>query len=85
MTLTKAENRGYWLPAIKQPKEPNRHPPRRKSTGNRACYLALTFGTLLSSQGADAQEPHPHGLRSRLDVQLYAVLRIGRTPGGSTG
>jgi len=39
--------------------------------------MALTFGTLLSSQGADAQEPHPSGHRPQLDVQLYAVLRIG--------
>src|SRR4051794_30979342 len=29
------------------------------------CYLALTFGTLLSSQGADAQRPCPRGLRRR--------------------
>jgi len=34
--------------------------------------LALTFGTLLSSQRADARKLDPHGLRVRLDVQHYA-------------
>ncbi|RBY87033.1 hypothetical protein DQ244_16945, partial [Blastococcus sp. TBT05-19] len=38
-------------------------------------YLALTFGTLLSSQGADAQQLDPSGLRHWLDVQLYAGFR----------
>ncbi|WP_233492098.1 hypothetical protein, partial [Blastococcus sp. TF02A-30] len=53
---------------INQPKEsqPNLE---RSGTG---YYLALTFGTLLSSQRADAQKTHPHGLRSWLDVQHYA-------------
>src|ERR1700712_2778436 len=44
-------------------------------------YLALTFGTLLSSQGADAQKEDPLGLRLWRLVRLYAVLRIGRTRG----
>ena len=39
-------------------------------------YLALTFGTLLSSQRADAQELHPHGLRPWLDVQHYAGFQL---------
>ena len=34
--------------------------------------MALTFGTLLSSQGADAQKLDPLGLRRWLEVQLYA-------------
>ncbi len=34
--------------------------------------MALTFGTLLSSQRADAQQLDPHGLRHWLDVQHYA-------------
>ena len=52
--------------------------PKDRST---EYYLALTFGTLLSSQGADAQELNPPGHRPQLDVQLYAVLRIGWTRG----
>src|ERR1700712_5566350 len=44
-------------------------------------YLALTFGTLLSSQGADAQKVDPLGLRLRRLVRLYSVLRIGVTRG----
>ena len=48
-------------------------------------YLALTFGTLLSSQGADAQKLNPLGLHLGRLVRLYAVLRIGVTPGGPTG
>jgi len=57
-------------------------PRMRHSTG---YYLALTFGTLLSSQGADAQKVDPLGLRLRRLVRLYAVLRIGVTRGGLTG
>src|SRR3954454_677940 len=47
---------------INQPKE---SPPRARRPAARGYYLALTFGTLLSSQGADAHEPRPSGLRSR--------------------
>ncbi|MGY1749758.1 hypothetical protein, partial [Modestobacter sp. SYSU DS0511] len=38
-------------------------------------YMALTFGTLLSSQGADAHETRPNlsGPRSRRLVPRYAV------------
>ncbi len=43
--------------------------------------MALTFGTLLSSQGADAQQLHPSGLRRRQLVPLYAV-RPGSAPLG---
>src|SRR3954454_18233208 len=48
----------------------------------RGYYLALTFGTLLSSQGADAPKLQPRGLRlGRLS--MLRRLRIGFTPGGS--
>src|SRR3954454_20720038 len=47
---------------INQPKE---SPPRAQRPAARGYYLALTFGTLLSSQGADAHEPRPSGLRSK--------------------
>src|SRR4028118_2157782 len=36
-----------------------------KKPTKRGYYLALTFGTLLSSQGADAHDTRPAGLRSR--------------------
>ncbi len=42
----------------------------------RGCYLALTFGTLLSSQGADAQRLDPLGLRLWRLVPLYAVFGV---------
>ena len=38
--------------------------------------MALTFGTLLSSQGADAQRFDPLGLRLWRLVQLYAVFGV---------
>src|SRR4051812_48469346 len=45
----------------------------------RGCYLALTFGTLLSSQGADAHQLDPHGLRRwRLVVQPYVATGCSR-------
>src|SRR3954454_6772654 len=49
-----AENRDLTDRDIDQPKE----------THKRGCYLALTFGTLLSSQGADAQQLDPFGFSS---------------------
>src|SRR5919107_1248632 len=48
----------------------------------RGCYLALTFGTLLSSQGADAQRLDPLGLRLWRLVPLYAVFGVLH-PGGA--
>jgi hypothetical protein len=42
----------------------SRYQPTQRNP-QRGCYLALTFGTLLSSQGADALVPQPFGLRSR--------------------
>jgi hypothetical protein len=47
-----------------------------KETHKRGYYLALTFGTLLSSQGADAQRLDPLGPRLWRLVPLYAVLGV---------
>src|SRR4051794_29690912 len=45
-------------------------------------YLALTFGTLLSSQGADAHDTRPIPWPSFAAVSpLYTELRSGRTSG----
>ena len=43
--------------------------------------MALTFGTLLSSQGADAQKLDPHGRRVWRDVLPYAGFQRPRTGG----
>jgi hypothetical protein len=59
---------------INQPKE-SQPEPEGPGTG---YYLALTFGTLLSSQRADAQKPDPHGPRPWLDVQHYAGFQCSR-------
>src|SRR4051794_39473095 len=69
MTSIKAENRELDALDINQPKESL---PRARRPAARGYYLALTFGTLLSSQGADAQKLDPSGLRSWLGVQLYS-------------
>src|SRR3954453_13433096 len=50
-----------------------RNPHRVPKNPARGYYLALTFGTLLSSQGADAHELDPSGLPSWLDVPLAPV------------
>src|SRR3954449_8567568 len=48
------------------------------------CYLALTFGTLLSSQGADAQRTRTlTGLRPWRLVPRYAVHGSLSHPGGA--
>src|SRR3954469_21076807 len=57
-------------------REPRPDKSRYQSTQRnpqRGCYLALTFGTLLSSQGADAQQLDPRGLRRWRIVQPYAA------------
>src|SRR3954470_1520769 len=41
----------------------------------RGCYLALTFGTLLSSQGADAQKLDPFGFSS---LATFPTVRRSR-------
>src|SRR3954454_15334211 len=66
-------------------REPRPDRSRYKSTQRnpqRGCYLALTFGTLLSSQGADAQQPDPFGFSSLATFPLYAA-RGGVYPVGS--
>src|SRR4051794_9367213 len=78
MTSIKAENRELDALDINQPKE---SPPRARRPAARGYYLALTFGTLLSSQGADAQQLDPLGLRHWLDVQLYAGFQMFPTRG----
>ena len=71
MNLIKAENRELDALDINQPKE----------THKGVHYMALTFGTLLSSQGADAQRLDPLGLRLWRLVPLYAVSGVLH-PGG---
>src|SRR4051794_24201139 len=63
MTLIKAENRELTHSRYQSTKGIPTVKIRRPAA--RGYYLALTFGTLLSSQGADAHEPRPSGLRSR--------------------
>src|SRR3954471_15102101 len=60
---------------INQPKKPTK----------RGCYLALTFGTLLSSQGADAHETRPIPWPSFEAASLrYATFRGSQVPGSVT-
>src|SRR5687767_3719038 len=62
----------------------NPTPNTRKRAPGTGYYLALTFGTLLSSQGADAQQLHPLGLhRQRLVHLTPCGATVG--PGGLTG
>src|SRR3712207_3943927 len=65
--LNQAENRELDALDIHQPKETHK---------KGATYLALTFGTLLSSQRADAQRLDPLGLRLWRLVPLYAVFGV---------
>jgi hypothetical protein len=81
MNSITAENRGCWHPRYQSTKGIPAEPTNEPDTG---YYLALTFGTLLSSQGADAQELNPSGHRPQLDVQLYAGFQQ-HPPGGWTG
>src|SRR5918998_2505002 len=53
-----------------------------KETHKGVIHLALTFGTLLSSQRADAQRLDPLGLRLWRLVPLYAVFGVLH-PGGA--
>src|SRR5687768_2766025 len=52
-----AENRELALSISINQRNPPTSP--EKDPGWGICYLALTFGTLLSSQGADAHVPRP--------------------------
>src|SRR4051794_9184318 len=86
MTSIKAENRELDALDINQPKE---SPPRARRPAARGYYLALTFGTLLSSQGADAQQSGPRGLSSLADCPIHTShsdvprsgVRSGALPG----
>src|SRR5919112_2545292 len=80
MILIAAENRELALSISINQRNPS-HDCTSRGTG---YYLALTFGTLLSSQGADAQELNPSGHRPQLEVQLYAGFQQHPT-GGWTG
>src|SRR5919206_1810964 len=53
----------------------------------RGCYLALTFGTLLSSQGADARDTRPGGPSIAAAVPRYAArcVRQAAGPGPAPG
>ncbi len=73
MNLITAENRDLTDLDINQPKEP--HEPRSKDPHIGDCYLALTFGTLLSSQGADAHGTGP------LRVVVRGLCCPARHPG----
>src|SRR4051794_23889898 len=78
MTSIKAENRELDALDINQPKE---SPPRARRPAARGYYLALTFGTLLSSQGADAQQSGPRGLSSLADCPTIHRTRMFPAPG----
>src|SRR3954463_7403470 len=72
MNSITAENRECWHSRNQSTKGiPPRTPPQ--AAPGTGYYLALTFGTLLSSQGADAQQLHPHGLHCWLGVQRAPV------------
>src|SRR3954465_8545402 len=70
MTLIKAENRELTHSRYSSTKGIPTVKIRRPAA--QGYYLALTFGPLLSSQGADAHEPRPSGLRSR----RLSILRL---------
>src|SRR3954469_8082070 len=69
MILIAAENQELALLISINQRNPSHDPQTGRGTG---YYLALTFGTLLSSQRADARKLRPERLRVRLDVQHYA-------------
>ena len=72
-----AENRELTLAESINQRNP--HHIHRCSAG--VCYLALTFGTLLSSQGADARRLDPFGFSS---LATFPTVRRSRgcLPGG---
>src|SRR3712207_4125730 len=69
--LNQAENRELALSISINPKKPTK----------RGCYLALTFGTLLSSQRADALVLQPFRPSFEAVSRLYTALRSGQTSG----
>src|SRR3954465_2450078 len=81
MNSITAENRECWHSRNQSTKGiPPQNPPKR--TPGTGYYLALTFGTLLSSQGTDAQQLHPHGLHRQRLVHLTPSAGPA-TPGGA--
>src|SRR3954453_19512849 len=79
MTLIKAENRELTHSRYQSTKGIPTVKIRRPTA--RGYYLALTFGTLLSSQGADAQQSGPRGLSSLADCPTIHQTRIFPAPG----
>src|SRR3954465_8395971 len=87
MTLIKAENRELTHSRYSSTKEIPTVKIRRPAA--QGYYLALTFGTLLSSQGADAQQSGPRGLSSLADCPIHTShsdvprsgVRSGALPG----
>src|SRR3954471_9175647 len=87
MTLIKAENRELTHSRYSSTKGIPTVKIRRPTA--RGYYLALTFGTLLSSQGADAQQSGPRGLSSLADCPIHTShsdvprsgVRSGALPG----
>ena len=69
--LNQAENRELDALDINQPKE----------THKGVHYMALTFGTLLSSQGADALVVQPFRPSFEAVSPMYTALRSGQTSG----
>src|SRR3712207_116867 len=69
MNSIPAENRELTLAESINQRNPT---PKPKAPGT-GYYLALTFGTLLSSQGADAQQVDPLGFSCWLVVQPAPV------------
>src|SRR3954447_3833005 len=53
----------------------NPQPEPHRALASGVCYLALTFGTLLSSQGADARQLGPFGLSS---LATFPTVRRSR-------
>src|SRR3954470_1629316 len=69
----------------REPRADTRDINQPKETHKRGCYLALTFGTLLSSQGADAHETRPIPWPSFEAASLrYATFRGSQVPGSVT-
>src|SRR3954470_1480846 len=79
MNLIKAENRELTHSRYQSTKGIPTVKIRRPAA--RGYYLALTFGTLLSSQGADAQQSGPRGLSSLADCPTIHRTRMFPAPG----
>src|SRR3712207_5209766 len=81
MNSIPAENRELTLAiSINQ-----RNPCRHCTSNGTGYYLALTFGTLLSSQRADAQQVHPLGLPCWLGCPTLRRFPAAPHSGGWSG